>query len=195
MDRLRSRAREERRTCCLRSRPSWTWPTCVVDDEPSERSTLWRCSFASAVTRDQRRRRRHSDEALAAEVFGNLVVTDLRKAGRGRLRRLQRLGGRRHGRPRCSSSPPSRSAKSAKESDRLGAIDYFEKGQEHGRALSTGATQGLAAARFDARRETCAAQPPRRVRLARVCGDRAVAAHARACWTSWNEWPPRTPRC
>jgi len=100
----------------------------VVDDEPSARSTL-----ALLL----RKRGHHVAEAddvstatkrLAEEVF-DLVVTDLRMPDGDGLDVLQAA--------RAQASPPEvilltayAEWKSAKEAIRLGALDYFEKGQE-----------------------------------------------------------------
>jgi DNA-binding NtrC family response regulator len=100
----------------------------VVDDEPSPRSTL------ALLLRKQGHRVLEADgvtaatKCLAEEVF-DLVVTDLRMPDGDGLDVLRAA--------RAHTPPPEvilltayAEWKSAKEAIRLGALDYFEKGQE-----------------------------------------------------------------
>jgi DNA-binding NtrC family response regulator len=100
----------------------------VVDDEPSPRSTL------ALLLRKQGHRVLEADgvtaatKCLADEVF-DLVVTDLRMPDGDGLDVLRAA--------RAHTPPPEvilltayAEWKSAKEAIRLGALDYFEKGQE-----------------------------------------------------------------
>ena len=145
----------------------------VVDDEPSARSTLalllrkrgHRVLEADGVTAATKR--------LAEEVF-DLVVTDLRMPDGDGLDVLRAV----------KAHAPATEVilltayaewKSAKEAIRLGALDYFEKGQEPDE-LNHRIDKALAGRRAAPREREPARPAPRALRPARP--DRAVAGHA-----------------
>ena len=162
----------------------------VVDDEPAARSTFalllrkrgHRVLEAEGVTAATKR--------LAEEVF-DLVVTDLRMPDGDGLDVLRAV----------KAHAPATEVilltayaewKSAKEAIRLGALDYFEKGQEPDE-LNHRIDKALAGATAAPREREPARPAPRALRPARP--DRAVPGHADASSTWSRAWRRPTPPC